>query len=256
MNLEGESTTGYKMSVPPPEVNEVQRAHRLFVGGVVASAIYLVGLAAYATIVRDEMARLAPDEVATFLSGVFAPLAFLWLVLGFRQQGDELQNSARALWLQGEELRNSVEQQRQLVEVSREQLSAEMAAHARNEEEADRSAQPQLILTKGGGSYSGPKRTLTPRLSNAGPTCSDVEVSIDGNVKRSAFLFSEGQYVDFAMNYSSPEEVGPLLFVVKYTDRRGNRRSQSFEVPVDETGGAYKDRTLGNPIKLATEKLS
>jgi hypothetical protein len=40
------------------------------------------------------MLAMKPEEFATFLSGVFAPLAFLWLVLGFRQQGDELKNSA------------------------------------------------------------------------------------------------------------------------------------------------------------------
>jgi len=75
---------------------------------------------------------MKPDEFATFLAGVFGPLAFLWLVLGFFQQGAELRHSADALWLQGQELQNSVEQQRNLVEVTREQnyfLPGDLEAH-------------------------------------------------------------------------------------------------------------------------------
>ncbi len=246
--VKGRSAVEVSKNVPAG--NETKNAHRLFIAGLAASTTYVVGMSVYAWRVWGNMLHMSPDEFATFLSGVFAPLAFLWLVLGFRQQGDELQNSARALWLQGEELRNSVEQQRQLVEVTREQLSAEYAARVREEEEADRVAQPQLLLTGVGGSYSGPKRTLTPQLSNAGPTCTDMQVIIDGVIMTSANLFPEGASMPLRFEYNSPEEVQPLSVMVKYTDRRGNRRSQSFEVPVDETGSPYKDRTLGSAIKL------
>lgn len=44
------------------------------------------------------------NELGDFLAGTFGPIAFLWLVLGFLQQGRELR-------LQAEELRNSVQQQ-------------------------------------------------------------------------------------------------------------------------------------------------
>lgn len=33
------------------------------------------------------------SEIGDMLAGLFAPLAFLWLVLGYRQQGEELKNS-------------------------------------------------------------------------------------------------------------------------------------------------------------------
>ncbi|MCY4745141.1 hypothetical protein NYO99_09180 [Pelomonas sp. UHG3] len=72
------------------------------------------------------------NERGVFFAGFFAPLAFLWLVLGYLQQGEELRQSTEALRLQAEELRNSVEQQSQLVEVSRRQLEQE--AHALQEE--------------------------------------------------------------------------------------------------------------------------
>lgn len=237
-------------SEKPLVSSSTRNAHLLFFGGVIVSILYLAAMGTYAWSVWSLMIKMSPDEFATFLSGAFAPLAFLWLVLGFRQQGDELQNSARALWLQGEELRNSVEQQRQLVEVSREQLSAEYSARLKGEEDADRAAQPQLMLVSGGGSYSGPRRSLGLRLSNAGPNCSDVKITANGKEATSRSLFTEGAEISFSLDYAAPEDVEPLTVDISYNDRRGNRRMQSWSVPVSETGGPNGDRTLGEAINL------
>jgi hypothetical protein len=196
------------------------------------------------------MFNMKPDEFAEFLSGVFAPLAFLWLVLGFRQQGDELQNSARALWLQGEELRNSVEQQRQLVEVSREQLASEVTTRMRADEEAERAAQPRLLMPPAGGAYSGPRRELRLIVTSGGPTCSDVRMLIDGEVVQRAPLLTEGSRIESKLQYETPEAVQPVTVAVEYTDLRGNLRMQQFHVPIAENGGPNRDRTLGEPIKL------
>ncbi|WP_437880874.1 hypothetical protein [Pseudomonas sp. LRF_L74] len=62
------------------------------------------------------------NEVGDFLAGAFAPLAFLWLVLGFFQQGEELRNSNEALKLQASELRNSVDQQVESVKAQHKNL--------------------------------------------------------------------------------------------------------------------------------------
>jgi hypothetical protein len=236
----------------PGDIPQVPLSHarRLFVSGVGVSAAYVVGLLIYAWCVRSAMLNMKPDEFATFLSGVFAPLAFLWLVLGFRQQGDELQNSARALWLQGEELRNSVEQQRQLVEVSREQLASELADRLRAEEDAERAAQPQLLMPRPGGSYSGPRRTLNLIVTSGGPTCSDVRLLVDDVVAQRATVLGEGGQIKTEKEFQTPEEVQPLQVAVEYTDLRGNRRVQRFHVPVAEEGGPNRDRTLGEPVRL------
>jgi len=64
---------------------------------MVGSAIYISGMATYAIIQRGPVWEMAPNAFADFLAGTFAPLAFLWLVLGFLQQGEELRNSGEAL---------------------------------------------------------------------------------------------------------------------------------------------------------------
>lgn len=244
------------IDIPPVAAVPASHAHRLYIGGVVISSFYVVGLALYSASVWAAMLRMKPDEFATFLSGIFAPLAFLWLVLGFRQQGDELQNSARALWLQGEELRNSVEQQRQLVEVSREQLTSEIADRTRIEEEAERSAQPHFIFARPGGSYSGPHRSLRLVVTCGGPTCSDVRMTVGGEFVASSPVLGEGATVQTLKDFDTPEAVTPLVVMLEYTDRRGGRRRQEFHVPVAETGGPNGDRTLGDPVHVGgVEKI-
>ena len=97
--------------------------------GFYFSAAYLIFLATMAGFAWDQLFAMDPNEFGDLLAGCFAPLAFLWLVLGFFQQGQELQASVRALELQGKELQNSVEQQRELVRVSREHMESEMATN-------------------------------------------------------------------------------------------------------------------------------
>ena len=49
------------------------------------------------------------NAVGDFLAGVFAPLAFFWLVRGFYQQGKGLEQNSIALRLQAEELKSSTD---------------------------------------------------------------------------------------------------------------------------------------------------
>ena len=54
------------------------------------------------------------NELGDFLAGTFAPLAFLWLVVGYFQQSKEIEQNTEALKLQRDEMRDSVgEAQRQ-----------------------------------------------------------------------------------------------------------------------------------------------
>ncbi|WP_049696063.1 hypothetical protein [Pseudomonas fulva] len=62
------------------------------------------------------------NSVGDFLAGAFSPLAFLWLVLGFAQQGLELRISSDTLKLQVKELNESVAQQKELAIATKETL--------------------------------------------------------------------------------------------------------------------------------------
>ncbi len=94
---------------------------------------------------------MKPNKWGDLFAGAFAPLAFPWLVLGYLQQGEELQLSTRALLLQAEELRNSVEQQRALVEVSRLQVESEREALEYERALREEATRPSLIVAPSGG---------------------------------------------------------------------------------------------------------
>ncbi|MDU2409673.1 MAG: hypothetical protein E7D55_16105 [Acinetobacter junii] len=71
----------------------------------------------------NDYTSLKLNEKGDLLAGIFSPLAFLWLVYGYLQQGQELKQNTLALNLQAQELQNSVEQQKVLAKAALEQLS-------------------------------------------------------------------------------------------------------------------------------------
>lgn len=210
----------------------VKRSGKLHRLGLGLTALWIGGSGIYALCVIDLMWAMKPDEFATFLSGVFAPVAFLWLVLGFMQQGDELRNSAEALRLQGEELRNSVEQQRQLVEVSREQMKFEAEARAMSESDADRAAQPVLTLSGNINARSGDKRSGVLVLRSVGPTCTDVAVHVSDGRKFTRSILLDREVLELNLDYNHPEKISPLRIKVDYSDLRSQRRRVEFVLPV------------------------
>lgn len=69
------------------------------------------------------------NELGDFLAGIFAPIAFLWLILGYVQQGKQLEQNTkaleqqeRALQLQIDEMRQGIEQQKIVTNIQKEQL--------------------------------------------------------------------------------------------------------------------------------------
>ena len=87
----------------------------------------------------DELIVLELNEIGDLSAGVFGPVAFLWLVLGYIQQGRELKVSSEALQMQATELKESVKQQTALVEAQQENLR-----------HYERSLEPLLEIKHGG----------------------------------------------------------------------------------------------------------
>ncbi len=105
----------------PPLPPQRTFTDRLALIGGLLTGIYLAGWGWYA--IRDwgAFAVMKPNEWGDFLAGTFGPVAFLWLVLGYLQQGQELR-------LQAQELAKSVEQHKELVKASREQVDITRSA--------------------------------------------------------------------------------------------------------------------------------
>lgn len=84
----------------------------LTIGGLVGTFVW-VGVASFVLLLAEP--ALEQDKIGTILSGWVAPIALLWLVLGYAQQNIELHQNGRALRMQAQELKNAVEQFREQV---------------------------------------------------------------------------------------------------------------------------------------------
>jgi uncharacterized integral membrane protein len=199
--------------------------------GLCVTILWLVLVAVYATRNWTSMVELKPFEVADFAAGVFAPLAFLWLVLGFFQQGEELRNSGQALWLQGQELQNSVEQQRELVNVTREQLKFESEVLTAQRDEIARNSRPLLELNAGGSMPSSNVATRLYRfdIANHGKSCTKLRANVDGKTVFRRDVLSTGDHAEFDLEL--PEaEFSPFRLNVNYLDERLISGNQTFAV--------------------------
>ncbi len=110
----------------------------------------------------NDYTSLKLNEKGDLLAGIFSPLAFLWLVYGYLQQGQELKQNTKALTLQGDELRTSnesfkkqceeleksVKQQAALLQTAKEELQITIAQHEQINRQQLIQAQPYFHISE------------------------------------------------------------------------------------------------------------
>jgi len=172
------------------------------------------------------MQDLAPNTFGDFLAGVFGPLAFAWLVLGYFQQGEELRQNTRALELQAEELRQSVEHQAEMVRVAKEQFQAEIAHVQQEQARLAEAAKPRLVLRAGSkSSLSGNRYRLGFEATNVGNLAAAVSFSVGaGEVSPSSMAKWERGFAQM-LNWDVDDQVlrsgVPVDLLVTFMDANG-----------------------------------
>ena len=202
--------------------------------GILVTGAYLFGLAFLFQDRTAELFAMPPNNIGDFLAGVFGPLAILWLILGFFQQGIELRQNTRALELQAEELRNSVEQQKQLVDVSRKQVEAELEVIHYEREKQKTALRPSFIFHGVGASYNGVSSAVyRSRIKNLGNNATDVQFSYDPPMKASSlttvFSWSRGEEMSIEWSYESLIIEKMAILTISYLDASGLHGIQQFE---------------------------
>lgn len=219
--------------VTPAAAAAIPKPRRWYTwAGIAATLLYLAAIAAFGLARGGDFSELKLNELGDFLSGVFAPLAFLWLVLGYLQQGDELKQNTAALKLQADELANSVEQQREMVKAAWAQIehARETDAQERRHQEDARSA--DFKLSTGGHGTHGNTHQFSLKLSNAGFAARDIRVEIPSVQFRSVrdwTHIAEGQVKEIEFQTAEMSEVDKGLQVdLVYVDGTNRKKSSSW----------------------------
>ena len=96
--------------------------------GVIATLIWFLGIYVFSQSNSYNLPATL-NELGDFLAGIFAPIAFFWLILGYIQQGKQLDQNTKALeqqekalQLQIDEMRSGIRQQGELTRLQLEQL--------------------------------------------------------------------------------------------------------------------------------------
>jgi hypothetical protein len=200
--------------------------------GIITTVVWIVlmGIA-----VRDPCRLLTMElnELGDFLAGFFAPLAFLWLVLGYLQQGEELQHSTKALQLQAEELRNSVEQQRELVEVTRQQLDSEREASALEQRTRTEAAKPRFVFKETGRDSHPPNLWVNINVQNKGGDVKNVLGCIDVLNKPPIVVIDEYMFESskvVTMKRTEMKNLMGALLKITYVDTYNNAGTYSYHI--------------------------
>lgn len=163
------------------------------------------------------------NEIGDFLAGAFGPVAILWLVLGFFQQGIELRQGTIALNFQGEELKNAVEQQRLLADVSLKTLEHEREVRRQEVIRYRQSLRPILHLQGGKVEFKDGYWVLTCRLFNDGAQIYSLTLALlkGGNAHHFATFraLDRGESVDFKCMWHMDSPGEDIAIHVLYKER-------------------------------------
>jgi len=196
--------------------------------GVAATAVWLVGFGWWS--LHGEL-PVTGNEWGDWAAGMFAPVAFLWLVLGYFQQGEELRLQAQALNLQVRELKDSVEQQTALARTSARQAELlekgqEVALRAQVLEH-----QPRFGDFRAEGPSEPGERHFTISAENLGRPCHDVQVFFEQDGAKQTFSVETLWGNEARRSFRThPDSDGVAVFYLRYMDELLVVQEQHFRV--------------------------
>lgn len=158
--------------------------------GWILTVVYALGVFIYCCVFSEKFCNVSLADLGGFLSGAVGPLAFLWLVLGYLQQGDELRASSKELAQQAYELKMSVEQQAAMVKLQEKALDEQIARSHFQRQAQEYAAEPSFYLK-----YDTHENgMLLYNLTNKASPCSQVSLKIKAMYAESKIVTNMGYF--------------------------------------------------------------
>jgi hypothetical protein len=192
----------------------------LRVFGLALTVLWLGAIALFVNWKFTQILVMGPAEWGNFVAGSIAPITFLWLILGFVHQGEELR-------LQQQELRHQVQQTRELVREAEKQASGtaklfqlEYQQYEQNRRNESARAQPVFRRFHGCGGQDGVRVTFR----NTGGPASHLMIR---SAQTEEIQIEPRDYIPRASEgtITMPHlPQYPADAVVEYTDELGDRK--------------------------------
>lgn len=203
--------------------------------GAILTAAYLSLIGWWLSVNWAAFLSLKLNELGDFLAGTFGPVAFLWLVLGFIQQG-------RQLNLQAEELQNSVVQQTNIARATHAQVEAQIAAMDAERARYEEQFLARLIFRPKHSVTSGNTKTKYFDIQNLGGDAVNLTVGMDppslgGDIRRLGVLHRSSS-VEFSFQYELDSEDVSALIVLSYETINGAPQAVLFDYELKSKEGS------------------
>lgn len=204
--------------------------NRRFTMGKYASIFWLLAWVSIVACSWNEAKDMQLHEWGDFFAGIVGPIALLWLVLGYLQQGEELRINTEALKAQEEELRNQVEETRKLAaqHKSHVQIGAESLALSRQQYRDELNLSNKSLRPRFQYVTCGKDHTWYLKLRNLGHGIYNVSVShsiskvrVEMPQRQSWGKGRSGQ-IDFKRGEN--DLALPIEFVLKYENEPGEHQ--------------------------------
>ena len=226
---------------------------------IITSVVYVLAIFLFHNQISSFLNLEKSNELGDFLAGVFAPLAFLWLVFGYFLQQKELKQStetlklqAKELNLQTRELKNTVEQQTHLVKETKRQNELQEEALQIEQDKVSKEKQPSFEIGGGLHSSHGNKADYNIIITNTSEHIAyDLNFSLDPKLKLTddkLFLKKMPKNQSHTINWDNQqnkeESFKELKIIIKYKDYDYNCNEKSFTVELQGTGCDTKYRVV------------
>ena len=222
--------------------------------GWILTGVWSVVVATVVWFRRGDFGVMELNNWGDFLAGTSAPLALLWVVVGYYQQGEELCLSREELALQRQEIARLADSSAEQTKALARQAEAAEKSAQMNKEDEERAARPQLYW-HGAGSGSGRGGEYVD-IRNRGGEVYEVKLQYTGDhtmdlivprvwetdtvrrlhIKEKPMGESQVQPFDF-----------PIRFTIFATDRLGYRHQMGFEFSQDFSELKYLPHTWKAP---------
>jgi len=207
---------------------------------------------------RDGVPGLQLDQWGDLAGGAFAPLAFLWLVVGYLQQGEELRDNVRALHLQEEalrlqvqELKESVQQQTAVATAAARQADLLETSHQLALRAQVLTHQPRLVYFRNLGRTGPDGNHLTLGILNVGQACYDAAARISNAAAASnSVVHYWGKDSEKTFTLSLAESLEQVVVEINYVDEVLVAQQQSFSMTVT------RDKAVGDAFEVELLHMS